>query len=508
MIKKSLALTSIAIAAMAVAGCSSLSLSREAKEAYTKNLQQANAAMQAQLKQTSFNVNDGRYVDTQAHVVHPSWEYHRVEMHAYQQPLAVVMNQLTQDTGIELTYTDNLDNTLVNISYRGNLMGALKQIMAKNNIYFDIDQSDFNSITWSKKETKTFNIAYLPGTTSFNMSGSSSASGSSDGGTSSGSNNISGSVNVWDDIKQTLDTMKSKSGNYSIDQSDSTITVTDTPQNVQKISKFITNYNVNLSKRVNIKVKIIEVNLNKQHQYGLDWNLIVKGVTYGGMTGSASTAIPGYAYNVGQKLGGNDDSDASTHDLGAGNSNGDLAGSSALMNVFDEQGKTTVVNEPTITSLNNSPNVIAVNDKRAYIKNSSVTDDDGGNNGQPKTTYTETPDNVITGLNMTLIPHIKGNQVFMSIQGSVSSLVNMKQRSFGYVNGHPAVEMDLPETANKSFSQAVMVENGHIIAMSGLKTKKNSDNKTKNFYLSPMGQRIQLSDENEMVILIQPTIVR
>ena len=39
-------------------------------------------------------------------------------------------------------------------------------------------------------------------------------------------------------------------------------------------------------------IKILEVQLNKQHKFGIDWNLVYKGQQLGGFTGTADNTLP------------------------------------------------------------------------------------------------------------------------------------------------------------------------------------------------------------------------
>ena len=117
--------------------------------------------------------------------------------------------------------------------------------MHKNNIYFAVQGATQDTIRWSKTETKTFDIAFMPGTTSFSVGGSTGSIGTDtgSGGSSQNSASLAGKVSVWDDLKNTIAKMLSKDGQMDISQSASTVTVIDKPHNIEKIGKFVENYN-------------------------------------------------------------------------------------------------------------------------------------------------------------------------------------------------------------------------------------------------------------------------
>ena len=488
MLKEIAVFSVIATALIGLNGCSSPKLQAQINKAYQNN-QKVIGDVTKNNQQGSYVVSSGRYVDTSAHVVEPAWMHQHVVINANSTPLNQVMSILVAGTNLKVTYADDTNHLPISINYSGDLKGALDQIMQKNNIYYDIDSKQQNHINWSENETKTLQVAYLPGTTSFNISSESST------GSDSGSHStLKGDLKGWQEIQAIISKLLSKTGRYETSQSTSTITIIDKPYNIDKIAKYVKMYNKELSKRVTIKVKILEVTLDKQHQYGIDWNVIHKGLSLGGMTGNTVASLSGYA--LGQSSGG-----VST----TSTSNSNWSGSSALIQALDQQGKTSVVDEPTITTLNNQPSTISDGDNQAYIKSSNATLSNTG--GSPIITYSVTQDNIKTGLKLTLIPHIQNNHIYLSIDGSLSSLKSLKTKSFGYQQSINAITVELPDVASKDFNQRVMANNNHIIILSGLRTDTYKSQDNKNFKTTALGSNGQQVQHKELVVLIQPHIL-
>jgi type IVB pilus formation R64 PilN family outer membrane protein len=492
---------STCLASLGLAGCVNKPLQHQIDLNYKQTASKINKNLESKQSE-KFNVNKGDYTDEAYYDVKPTWETRHVQIHGFQQPLSQIVNIILAKQDVHVSYVGDTAHQLINIDYSGDALGALNYIMNKNNIYFQIDGKSKNAITWSSTETKIFNIAYLPGTTSFSVGGTatdlSDGTTASSNSTNSNASSLKGDISVWNDIQTSVNKLLSSDGKLIVNQSSGTITVIDKPLNVAQIGKVIKSYNKTLSKRVTIKVKILEVQLNKQHQYGIDWNLVYKGMAIGGMSGNALSTIAGFS------LGGNDSSN-STSTTSTPSSQSNWSGTSAFINALDGQGKASMIDEPTITTLNNSPSTISITDNQAYIKSTQSTTT--GSGPYAITNYTVNPDNIITGLRLTLIPHIQGNQVFLSIDGTLSSLENITSKSFGSGNTDNSLEIQLPQTTSKTFNQRVMVLNNHILVLSGLRTSDSKSNSSKNFELAALGSDQQNVSNKELVVLIEPTIV-
>lgn len=490
---RTLVLATTSLATLPLSGCMNSAMNKDVDTSYQKNQEAIQQHLAHPTANQKFVINKGRFVDTKMHDLDPDWFQQPVEMHAVGVPLVQVMHVIAGNSDIKFIYTDDIKNQKININYQGDLHGALLHIMHKNNLYFSIEGGDQKTVRWSATESKTFDIAFMPGDTSFTV-GSSKGQGGND----SSSASLSGNVSVWQDIEKTIKGMLSPQGQFDISESTSTVTVTDKPLVVEKVAQFIKNYNKALSLRVTLHMKILEVQLNKQHQYGIDWNLVYKGMSLGGMTGNAVKTLTGFAANAASD--GGDDTSVTTS-----KNRMKWSGTSFFINALDGQGKTSIIDEPTVTTLNNAPSTLSITDKKAYIKSTEVTSTGSGDDAT--TQYSINPDNIETGLKMTLIPHIQGNKVYLSIDGSLSSLQGIETKSFGK-SGSNQYEVQLPETTSKDFNQRVMAEDQHLIVLSGLRTQDKSNQDNRNFNTTLLGNNNDQINQKELVVLIEPEIVR
>ena len=69
-----------------------------------------------------------------------------------------------------------------------------------------------------------------------------------------------------------------KDGSYSINKVSGSIIVTDKPAVLDKIGDLVSTINESLSRQQSFEIQIIEVTLSSDHETGIDWNAIAKGI--------------------------------------------------------------------------------------------------------------------------------------------------------------------------------------------------------------------------------------
>lgn len=467
--------------------------------------------VKAKKQGAKFNVKNTNYVDLKPIRIPAAWKTKQVAIYASNQSLSTVVAEMTKGTNVSNVFQPQMRNKMISVAYRGNLFNGLKKVAANNNIAFSMSGGvSHPTFNWSQYETRTFQIAFLPGNTSFDVGdysqgGSSASSDTSDSGQTalgkgknSGASLSGSSLSVWKDITNTVQGMLTTQGKLSVGQASSSITVTDTPFAMKKIAKFIKHYNGILSNRVSIKVRILEVQLDNNHASGVDWNAVLNtlGSTVN-FTGGFGTGVVGNF------------SKAIASGIGIDVGHGRWAGSSMLIKALDQQGKTTVVNEPTVVSLNNQPNTISIGQNQAYVKKTDVTMD--AETHTMTTAYT--PGNIKTGLDLTVIPHIQDNKIYLSLNVILSTLQGIKtiggdDSAGGKGKMKNLSQIQLPQTEDRVFNQRIMAHNNNVIVLSGFKVKQNSTQDNKNFGVSALGGNYGLSSNIELVVLIQPTIIK
>ncbi|STQ14864.1 type IV pilus formation outer membrane protein [Enterobacter cloacae] len=78
---------------------------------------------------------------------------------------------------------------------------------------------------------------------------------------------------LYDDIKKTVEQMVTpKSGRFWLSSATGTLSVTDTPDVLNRIGRYIEYQNKVLSRQVQLNIQIVSVNQTRNEQMGLDWD--------------------------------------------------------------------------------------------------------------------------------------------------------------------------------------------------------------------------------------------
>ena len=249
------------------------------------------------------------------------------------------------------------------------------------------------------------------------------------------------------------------------------IMVTDIPGNFEIIEKIIRTLD-KVNPQINISVKFIETTLKKDETLGINWAVRVDT--------SLALGLGQLINNSGQKV-----------------SLATLAPStvSALLQVLASDAETRLLQEPQVTTFNNSPATITVGTTIPVL----VPQSEGSMFGAQPYTYQDQNVNV----NLRVLPRINENDLItMSIQASVQAIT-------GYVGAERR-----PIVSSRSTDTNVMVRNGETLMIGGLIFDQDDSTIEKLPYLGdlPFFGRFFKSDgkaksQNELLIFITPTII-
>ncbi|MCL5409043.1 MAG: hypothetical protein M1135_03400 [Candidatus Omnitrophica bacterium] len=275
-------------------------------------------------------------------------------------------------------------------------------------------------------------------TTNNNYNNSSSSNGNS--GPNSYVNIYANNVNLYKEIKSNLKSLISKKGKYAINKDAGTIFVYDKVRNLKRISKYFKKLNEVLSEEILVKAKVVEVTLNNQFQGGVNWNLLTSGSSFQTNFNVVSSG-PVLLFKSRQ----------------ASTTGTTTNGMEEIINLLSTQGKTSILSEPQITVLNDQPAIIQMADIESYIAQSSqyIT--------QTGSQVSVTPGEVMNGVNMTIIPKISKQGIFLNVMPSVT-MVNQIQT----INTGNGTEIQLPQVASRALNTSIRIKNGDIIAIGGL----------------------------------------
>jgi MSHA biogenesis protein MshL len=514
-IKPLLLMTMLAVTTMTMVACTS-SIYKEANTQYQKTTDDIKQhEMAAHKKSPPVVIKPGYYVD--ARPIHlkrdPEWMKSRVSMQAHKMPLTILMHRLLRNSNINVTYDNTvLPRRLVSFDYTGSLRGALENIAAQTNYHFSLGKAELN---WSAFVTKTFNISFMPGVSHYlvgrtrnnNQSNSSQHSGQ---GTHISRvddqqySTLEGQLSVWQDLRNTLNQLKSKEGRVIISESTTTATIIDHPSNLQTIAGYIDQLNQSLSQEVSIRVQVLDIELNKDFNFGVNWNLVAhnlgKNFPDFNLMGNMATATNLAANSMVEH-----DRNSALVGLRIGNMNG----ASSLMSALSKQGKLRVVTKPEVVTMNNQIASIRITQDTSYVESVNQT------YAQNYVTTSIKPGTVTDGFTLYLLPKIQGNRVYMQISSTISNLIRLEKQST-IPSGVAANErgnsqynaIEVPTIAEKVFNQRSVVRSGSTLIIAGYKRLRDETSNAKLFGLGALGGKGAHTKNVETLVLITPTILR
>lgn len=452
----------------------------------------------------------------------PQWLNRRISLRANGLPLNLLMNRILPQNIVTAQYGIGASgNTLINLNYTGSIRGALNAISAKTGYAYDIEDG---MITWSNIVTKTYDVSFMPGASQYLMgqkSGDTMLSVSSSGGSTGGStgqgtdsqfSSLEANLSVWKDLQNSIKQMLSPDGKVMVSESTTTVTVQDHPENVQKVADFLASMNRDLSREVSLQVKVLEVKLNQNFNYGINWNLAYQSATVGGglstgdlsnttnsaLLGKISPSGPGFGPLVPGGPSGFTPVSGTLPGIGAGILGGPFRNTQILINALAQQGSVSTVTNPDVVTLNNQVAQIDISTQTGYLASTTTTVT--GVEGTVQTSLN--PGTVSTGFKLYILPKIMNHNVYLELSSAISTLDDLK--SFGPSASN---QIQLPTVSGKRFNLRSVVPSGDTLVIAGFKQDQSTANKASMFGSDLLGGKGADRSNIETIVLITPVIV-
>lgn len=171
------------------------------------------------------------------------------------------------------------------LKYQGDIRGLLDMAASGLGLSW---RSDSNGIYFYQLDTRTFQLVIL--NTKINSSasitsGSGNQLGSGGGSTGGTTGDVSSNQktdygmnsDLYADIRKTIEQMVTpKTGRFWLSDATGTLSVTDTPDVLERIGRYIEYQNKVLSRQVQLNIQIVSVSQTHNEQLGLDWGLVYK----------------------------------------------------------------------------------------------------------------------------------------------------------------------------------------------------------------------------------------
>ncbi|PTA89563.1 PilN family type IVB pilus formation outer membrane protein [Kosakonia sp. H7A] len=388
------------------------------------------------------------------------------------------------------------------LKYQGDIRGLLDMAASGPGLSW---RSDSSGVYFYQQDTRTFQLVIL--NTKVNSSASiNSGSGNqlgSGGGTSGGTTgDISSNQktdygmnsDLYDDIKKTVEQMVTpKSGRFWLSSATGTLSVTDTPDVLNRIGRYIEYQNKVLSRQVQLNIQIVSVNQTRNEQMGLDWGLVYKSLQNVGasLTGSMANASSSAA-----------SAGISILDTASGNA-AKFSGSSLLIHALSEQGNVSMALNQTDPTANLTPVAYQLSKSTGMLTSSSSTA-----TANVGVTSTMTTTNVTTGLFMTMLPFIQENgDVQLQFAFSYTSPPDIKS----FVSRDGNTRNDTADTSTEGLARKVNLRSGQTLVLTGSEQQNVSADKQGtftpgNFILG--GGQTGSRGRTTLVIMITPVLLR
>lgn len=324
------------------------------------------------------------------------------------------------------------------ISYEGSLSGLLSLVSS----YFNLNwRYDGSSIVISRYVSRTFVMDALPGTITITAPET-----STDGGGAASSAEVTplstASIDIWDDIRRTVESIVSGNGTVDISQSSGTVVVSTTGDRMERVSRFLSEENRRLGRQVAISIELFNVEVTDEAAYGFDLSAALSSID-GFPTVNIAGPSPGLA--------GPGSVTVTMVDPPA------LTGTRGIIQALSTLGKTTRIAQIPVTTLNNRPANQRIAVDTAYVSEISTTT--SGVDNVSSQVETET---ITTGLAVSVLPRIMSDgRILLQYALAQGELLNLENFPIGENT------VQLPETQGISFSQQVMMRNGATLVLAG-----------------------------------------
>jgi type IVB pilus formation R64 PilN family outer membrane protein len=503
-------------------GCQSPALYHQTTDNVLATKQRATAAAEKQNSVLDVPpplvVNQGLYVDkTPIYLAKdPGWLKRPIIVHGDDLPFSYFGRTVVDKTGhtILIHYQTGLDaSAKTSLNYSGTIKGALDVLAAKTGYVYRING---NHVYWQAYVTKTFDVAFMPGATDYMMgkaSGSSGSTSGSSGGTggavtgviddsaSSQYSNIKATLSVWKDLETTVKQLLSEKGTVVVSEATTSVTVNDKPANVALVSNYIANLNKTLARQVLVKVEVLEIKLESDFNYGIDWSIVERAFGGSNLTLNANYGTP---VSITPLTGGSAPTGGFSFD-----STTRTTGVTILINALKQQGRVGVVTEPRIVCLNNQVSALRIVNQNGYLASIQNTSFGGGSSTGNSTgnsvTSQITPGTLVTGLTLYILPKIINNKILMQVNADLSSNLGFTNISSG--SGSTAQTIQVPNVTQKQFNQRSVIGSGDTLIMAGFRQVSNQTGAMQLLDSQALGGTAAQELDNETIILITPIIL-
>lgn len=402
----------------------------------------------------------------------------------------------------------------INFHYIGTVKGALDKLAAQTNTYYFIQD---NNIIWSRFETKTFEIPFLPNPTKKTSNAITTTSEAIEQASQSSVLNrfpvikqkfqqYTGNIapqpttseeenSMWKDMAHSVKVLLSSVGAMYVSETNATITVRDYPANVQMVEKYIDKIKKTYSSQVRLDIEVLELTLNEAFSHGINWDLFASFLSSQiniGLRGDNRLPIDNlssnsFIFNV---------------------NSGPWENTKLIIDALSQQGQVSVITQPSVVSLNAQPAQINITEQQAYL--SSISQKSFENMLSSPLSLELKPGSIDTGFKLYVLPRIIDKEIYLQLKWSIASLSALDNYTAetSDTGKNQTLRIQLPRTTMKEFNQKSFVRSGATLILAGFKQVTHSTDQRNFFNAKSLGGKKAHNKNVQTVILITPIILK
>ncbi len=403
-------------------------------------------------------------------------------------PVDEFFSNISRQTGRNVLLDEEITGT-ISLSLRGVTLPQIIESISDVYGFNFIDKENAMLVKSSKIETRMFTLEGI----SLNRSGSSQlnveSSNSQGESASSSSSSVSTSFDVttlWDNIQQTLEaiirTDQDDLGikNVNVNTHTGTIVVTALPKEMKQVEAYVKKIQTMYNKQVIIETRILEVQLKKEFDSGLDlnfshFNLSDVGLKYI----TKNTATNNYTYQ-------------------------------AFLNYISKQGRVSVLSTPKVVTVNKQKAIIKVGTDEFYLTGTTTV---ASSTDTTSSDLTLKP--FFSGISLDVTPEIQeNNDIVLHIHPFISYV---SQESYNFTLGATASDnysLRLPKSHVRESDSIIRAHDGQFVVIGGLIENRTETIRHHLPFQSQLGigdnygdRYSDLSTNVELVIVLIPRVV-
>jgi MSHA type pilus biogenesis protein MshL len=213
--------------------------------------------------------------------------------------------------------------------------------------------------------------------------------------------------------KSLKDGLVSKDGSYFLDRFTGTLMVRDHPRNLRNVRAFVENLESRYTKQVIIEARIVEVELNKSHEFGVQWQTVLNEEI--GKKATVSS-VTNFMFGTG------DEAKALVAHVTA------APYFDAIIRMIENYGTVNIISNPKIRAMHGQPALISAGTSIAYVKSikREVTTATGS---ETRETTVETSA-VFDGLIFGVVPYVSSDgSIILQLVPIKSDVVALNERA-------------------------------------------------------------------------------